>query len=66
MQLEPRYLTAMPMEEKYWKPSKHNPVKPFYRKAEWIAGTSLDEVLEGEEEDEDEIDSEHPFQGHCK
>ena len=52
------------MDENYWKPSRHNPVKPFYRKAEWIAGTTLDEVLE--EEEEDEIDPEHPFRGHRK
>ena len=51
-------------EENFWKPSYYNPVKPFYRPT-WPAGTTLDEAIE-EEEEEDELDPEDTFKGHCK
>ena len=52
--------SVKPKEEKEWKPSRWNPVKPNYKKAaEWL-GTTLDEVLE----DDSEIDQEHLSRGH--
>ena len=52
--------SVKPKEEKEWKPSKWNPVKPYYKKAAKWLGTTLDEVLA----DDDDIDLEHLSRGH--
>ena len=57
-------------EEKYWKSYRGNEKKPHktaknsrFGYSTWTASTTLDEVLE--EDEEDEIDQEHLSRGHC-